>query len=31
MHGRHAVRDLFFTSVRRAVLRDALLPAFAGA
>jgi nucleotide-binding universal stress UspA family protein len=30
-HGHHPVRDLFFTSVTRAVLRDAPVPVFVGA
>jgi nucleotide-binding universal stress UspA family protein len=30
-HGHHAVRNLFFTSVTRAVLRDAPVPVFVGA
>jgi nucleotide-binding universal stress UspA family protein len=30
-HGHHAVRDLFLTSVTRAVLRDAPVPVFVGA
>jgi nucleotide-binding universal stress UspA family protein len=30
-HGLHAVRDLFLTSVTRAVLRDAPVPVFVGA
>jgi nucleotide-binding universal stress UspA family protein len=30
-HGHHPVRDLFFTSVTRAVLRDASVPVFVGA
>ena len=30
-HGHHPVRDLFFTSVTRAVLKDAPIPVFAGA
>jgi nucleotide-binding universal stress UspA family protein len=30
-HGHHPVRDLFFTSVMRAVLRDAPVPVFVGA
>jgi nucleotide-binding universal stress UspA family protein len=30
-HGHHPVRDLFFTSVTRAVLKDAPVPVFVGA
>jgi nucleotide-binding universal stress UspA family protein len=30
-HGHHPVRDLFFTSITRAVLRDASIPVFVGA
>jgi nucleotide-binding universal stress UspA family protein len=30
-HGHHAVRDPFFTSVTRAVLREAPVPVFVGA
>jgi nucleotide-binding universal stress UspA family protein len=30
-HGHHPVRDLFFTSVTRAVLREASVPVFVGA
>jgi nucleotide-binding universal stress UspA family protein len=30
-HGHHPVRELFFTSVTRAVVREAPVPVFVGA